>query len=943
MVIRLLLVVILLIPGLAFSEPSLECQSALKTLFSEKVSKEQAADFLKLQGDLTLHRLAWAYLKAQKTDQTEKLENVERTILTLLDEKYTNQDPEFIKARNSFESEPLSRTTLADIAPYLKEVLSHEFGEGTSPFVLNASDLKLLHTLAKFEKKNSNTEKYDSRMLARKSPEGMLNFATLVNASYKTSKNGTEEALNIEYQLQGLEKTIRGMQKRISDFVKQLEVPSQCVDETLCTKLDFDEIFNQSEAIQKIFWASLEDKLLSDDIILDKLTYGEIWLKTFQKATPVSEAHKSQSSPSVHEKRVTVIGTKSKVTPVSSVTSYYSSGTGLYVENPVDIIVKDKKGRSAENWKGFGPDFQRAMADAILKDEKVFAVNGKIYDRKTGKVMTSAQVLELLPPGQRVELITHLKSTDPNFSSLQIAARVNGDRSFVFKEKIYNADGNVMSPEWVIAHEMSKKTGTKVDPSRYKGMEHGYLVVRANALMNNEPHFVYKNAVMDTQTGRSLSSPFRSLASTEDVKLTKQKRVEYQNLSDKETIINFNRDNPKKQGCQHYAIVDKKKAEISVYSLAGQLVFQKEILVGVNVSDERTRWSEYGENDRLSSKTTGAGEFTIGAPKTGDYYQKHYSNNILQVEGQNVFAIHQVPNGMSGRYRDFGTGNPVDRRVTGGCVNLKQKDYLALTGWIKPTCHVYVLPEEPGNKFIVKDGKLVFTGSAAVPKNKNYNYTNNKNSYHDIDIHIVNSAGRSDDSVSFVKALESEKKKLMRIFNLSNDDYNDLASVAYGIMGNESDFGRSKKYWIKEHDQGDVILMKAAKRLWNGKNPFDKSVLNTSRGFTQIKDLPEGEWKKEYPGITKETLGDPKNSAVGTIAYLVDAVKVLKNIAAENSGDPRKVKITKENLVDYLGYIYQGRRGALTSSSDPANADFNTYVQKLRKNMSYIEISQKID
>ena len=79
------------------------------------------------------------------------------------------------------------------------------------------------------------------------------------------------------------------------------------------------------------------------------------------------------------------------------------------------------------------------------------------------------------------------------------------------------------------------------------------------------------------------------------------------------------------------------------------------------------------------------------------------------------------------------------------------------------------------------------------------------------------------------------------------------------------------------------------------------------------------------------------------MAYLVGAVKVLKNIAAENSKDPRKVKITKENLVDYLGYIYQGRKGALKSVDDPANADFNTYVQKLRKNMSYIEIAQKIE
>ena len=73
----------------------------------------------------------------------------------------------------------------------------------------------------------------------------------------------------------------------------------------------------------------------------------------------------------------------------------------------------------------------------------------------------------------------------------------------------------------------------------------------------------------------------------------------------------------------------------------------------------------------------------------------------------------------------------------------------------------------------------------------------------------------------FVKALEDEKQKLVKLFSLSNDEYNDLAALSYAIMGNESYFGRSKKHWIKEHDQGDVILAKAAKRLV-GKNPFNK-------------------------------------------------------------------------------------------------------------------------
>jgi hypothetical protein len=274
---------------------------------------------------------------------------------------------------------------------------------------------------------------------------------------------------------------------------------------------------------------------------------------------------------------------------------------------------------------------------------------------------------------------------------------------------------------------------------------------------------------------------------------------------------------------------------------------------------------------------------------------------------------------------------------------MKQSDLVAITKWIKPSCQVYVLPEEKNNKFAVKDGKIALVSTTVVANSSNYNYSANGPSYKPIKILINDAAGKTKDSVPFVKALEDEKAKLMKLFNLNNDDYNDLAAISYGIMGNESKFGTSKKYWIKEHDQADVIILKAGRDLWNLKNPFTKATLNTSRGFTQIKNLPDGAWRKAYPEINKETLGDPKNSAVATIAYLAGAVRTLKNLAGENAKDPRKVKITKENLVDYLGYIYQGRTNALKKTDGTTNADFNMYVQKLRKNMSYIEISQKIE
>lgn len=930
----------------SFAKVSDDCESALKSLFAENVSKSQASDFLKVQGDLTLHRMAWAYLKAQKSDQGDKLENVERTILTLLDEKYTATDPDFKKARDAFESQPLSRTTLAEIGPYLKDVLSKEYGVESQAFILNSSDLKLLHALSKFETESAVNGKYDSRMLARKSPQGMLNFAKLINSSYKTSTTDNEAALNVEIKLQGLEKTIGNLQKRINDFIKNLQVPSQCKENDLCEENDpsMSEFFIKNEQVQNIFWDSLADKLESDDILLDNLTYGEIWLRTSPNSSFSSGAIPTPTK--TNEKKnftTTVIAGKTKVTPTSPVKEYYSNSTGYYVEDPIGPIVKDDPRRDANSWKSFDPIYLGKMSDAIINNDKVFEIKGQLYSRKTGKTISNEEAIKLLPPKKGAEFSLTLKSKDPNFISKQIASMVNGDKTFIYGTGLYATNGSALSPETIIAQEMSRKTGGNYTASRYQGMDQGYLIARADGLKNNKPHFKFKNQVFDSETGRNLSSPFRSTASTADVKINKQRRVQYQNLSDKETIINYHLDNPNKNGCQHYAIIDKKNADISVYTLSGLKVFSKEVLVGVKASDVKTRWTEYNDATHQGSYTTGAGIFTIAPPKKGDYYSRNYSNNILQIEGQQVFAIHQVPNNLGKRYQSFGTGSPEDRRISQGCVNMKQSDFLEITKWMKPSCKVYVLPEEKNNKLIVKDGKIEMISTTTVANSSNYNYSSNGPSYKGIKIIINDPAGKTKDSVPFAKALEDEKSKLMKLFNLNNDDYNDLAAISYGIMGNESNFGTSKKYWVKEHDQGDVILAKAARDLWHGKNPFTKSTLNTSRGFTQIKDLPDGAWRKAYPEINKNTLGDPKNSAVSTMAYLVSAVRTLKSIAAENTQDPRKVKITKENLVDYLGYIYQGRKGALKSVDGTTNADFNTYVQKLRANMSYIEIAQKIE
>jgi hypothetical protein len=941
MSLKLFVFILLLVPQGLIASLEDGCKSALEALFKNSVSKTSAANFLQLQGDLTLHRLTWAYLQAHKSDPDSSIKPVEETILELLNEKYTNSNPDFIKAREAFEAQPLSRTTLSEIAPYLVDIVSHQFGEEASPYKLNLSDVKLLSALAKFEKKSAKNGKFDHRLLSSKTPLGMLNFIKLINSSYKTELTNEEEALQVEKKITGLENIILSMEKKLSDFLNSLSVPGECTEHSQCSgdnncnsPKTLSALFNESKDIQNIFWESLSDKLFSDDILLEKLTYGTLWVK-------VRESFVSSVKDDVKK----VITNTTPTPQMKSPSPYIAKDLGVLIEDPIGIILKDGIGRKRVDWEKHSKDFQLAMAESILSGDKVFDFNGHLFNRQTGKMIDLHQAISVFPPLEQERLKKLIQETPEGLRLSIVKTIVNGDKSFIYNNKLYNSVGKEISnPTFIIAEEMSKKLGRKIEPKWYENHDTSYLIQRANALKNNKPYFKFGGKTFDTFSGKNLLSPSR-IPTTSDVKIDKSKSTVYQHLSDSETIRNYHREKPNPD-CNYYGILDKKNALFKIFANNGQEVYSTEALVGSRFSDSRTRWTEYRSPvDKTASHTTGAGIYTVipGNPKD-EYNRTHFNNNLISFHDEkkntSVFAIHQVPNNLKERYLKFGTSDPADRRVTGGCANLKSEDIKRAMTFLGPKCKFYVLPEEPDNKFIVKDGLIKFVSTKQVSTNSNlYNYSTSPTYPMDIKINITNKNVNNLVTQTFTKALEDEKKKIMEIYKISNEEYNELALVAFGILGNESSFGKSPRLYFKEEHQHLVILAKILKGE-------DVSVAsNTSRGPTQIKFMPEDILKKHYPEIDKANLMNPRNAAIATMAYLADAIRQIRRIAKENKLDPEKLRITKENMMDYITYLYQGRRGALTSDDETKQATplANEYYRNLQKNMSYIEIRQKIE
>lgn len=223
----------------------------------------------------------------------------------------------------------------------------------------------------------------------------------------------------------------------------------------------------------------------------------------------------------------------------------------------------------------------------------------------------------------------------------------------------------------------------------------------------------------------------------------------------------------------------------------------------------------------------------------------------------------------------------------------------------------------------------------------------------------------------FVGTLSFQKANLMKIYRLSNQDYNRLAAIAFGILGKETKFGTSFKYRWKEDHQGPVsvdldvpipgfpagpfkvhvgsipspiYLSKIARMkqrdldaaITSGDiqkllNPEKTTVRGNSRGLTQIKNVPDP--IEQYYCVNEDQLTDARVAAVATLGFLADSLKITRSFARVRHLD----YINSENIYDYVLYVYFGssrqlanpKFGYKTVLSRPDQTNFGFYAGRM--------------
>jgi hypothetical protein len=183
---------------------------------------------------------------------------------------------------------------------------------------------------------------------------------------------------------------------------------------------------------------------------------------------------------------------------------------------------------------------------------------------------------------------------------------------------------------------------------------------------------------------------------------------------------------------------------------------------------------------------------------------------------------------------------------------------------------------------------------------------------------------------AFLQALGDHKAELLQIYKIHGAEYNLLAHMAVGILGRESKFFKSPRYYLKEAAPWAVQLIKVVRIYIEG---VDRDPSLNSRGPTQIKIVPAA-IAQRY-GVTEDNLYIPKNAALATMGFLIEALAELKRRVEVN----HLAFVNPATYVDYLPYIYFGSTKSLVSGS--ADPEHNLYIRDMKEYMGWVELYER--
>lgn len=515
---------------------------------------------------------------------------------------------------------------------------------------------------------------------------------------------------------------------------------------------------------------------------------------------------------------------------------------------------------------------------------------------------------------------------EANFPALVAKTLADRDRAFRSGDQVIDMyRGRALDRSDAVQLVVSNRVtqGMDVEGSDYHHTDTALLQSNAMAIMNQDTVFNHDGKDYYTSNGNEVRRDVASDTNSShhegmiDSQINHDRLIRLNSLEDNELVLEYYAQNPHPQ-CEYISIVNKEDATLGVYRFEGArkiLVFESPVSLGRVSGDQRTLYRN--SNFTETNNKTGAGEYTFSNNSEGRINLSHPSQ---EGPSQNIAMGLTASNDTSAEVL-------LNPRQSNGNIEIPEpaKTYFQET-FVTAGCPFVVLPETDQLRYKVIEGDLQLIPSS------DFDHEQRTRDFHlslpeeydskRIEISLNDDRFDTPETREFLNTLESEKRQIMIDLNLTNDEYDQLVKLSFGIMGTESSFGQGddrifglwNSYKFKESALGQmtVSMLKGEMTfipVYPGTViPVQTNPNNNSRGNTQIKNVREF-LQDSYPDINQSNLGEPRNSAIATMYALKAKMDLLKRVEENHSG------ITEENRLDYLYYMYLGSTNQITGSS----------------------------
>ena len=661
-------------------------------------------------------------------------------------------------------------------------------------------------------------------------------------------------------------------------------------------------------------------------------------------------------------------GTWKLIKDLQGYPTHEKGGVDLYIGKNGVNLARGESSIMAE--KGLVMPNQTPKTDDNL-------VVSELYTQKTGKPWSSAKAEGLTTGSYDDNIKLRQRLIEGEFDNKEIPPKfipnISNPEASVYDQAINFNDAFKMAREQLGPNQIfdyqGRKYGTNLkgevfEPSQETLAQHNMNVPKVKKRLQDQ--------------NEKVVSPFTSKNTTKlepEYKNWEEKKediADFNKMDEADKIISYQ---SKNNTGKNYVIIDKKKGLLHIYDgKSNEPIYTSAVDIGAateNKDDQTvTKYIDRNNDGKITdadkpfkadyskgNKSTGAGIYYIS--NIGEYQGMPSLNMMNERQYENFLRTGEVENVGTSFHRGYIKDD--ETRVSNGCIRCNRTTLNNLVRNLENSSQVFILPEEEGNNFVVENGKLLFKGNINAPKNEKGEFINPETNqvsnvpyykdfngdwqkgqglntspttlnYVPIKLELneelfrenvfqtfdFNDEKELNTTRSFISALENNKQRVMRAVKISGDVYNDIAKMAFGIYGTESNFG----------DTHSAIgnLGRAVRKVISPKSSSSPDVVskattygagneNNSVGYTQIRWSQLNNREKEVLrtlniNSNKDFL-NPEKAAIATVAIL--GVRYQEQLTPEQ----------RKNIDVYLPKTWNNR---------------SNYASRVKSNSQYLNV-----